>query len=588
MHPISDNLRQKRNLDSITMENQQWILFILIIQLVHFLGTWKLYLKAGRKAWEAAIPVYNAIVLMKIINRPQWWVILLFIPIINLLMFPVIWVETIRSFGRNSLLETWSVILSLGIYIYYINYSQDVEYVKDRSLKPKSGLGEWVSSIIFAVVAATLVHTYFMQPYVIPTASLERTLLVGDLLFVSKFHFGARTPTTVIAAPMVHDTLPGLGIRSYLNTPQLPYFRLPGFQKIKKNDLVVFSWPADTVRVFFKKETGVKKPIDKKSNYVKRCVGTPGDSLEIIDGYIHINGKKLELSDRAKPQYTYKVYGNKGISTRVFNDLDVTDFERKYLASSLNRSQLNAIMPYLRKDKVVEQNKDGKIELYTWAEGIPVEIVRSQRIPLVEEAGRIRIANLSQDMVEKVRNHSSVDSVIINVENSGIQGYNNFPQNDLYPWNNDNFGPIYIPGKGEQIALNLEVLPLYKKIIRDYEGNNIQVSGNEISINGKVEDSYTFKQDYYWMMGDNRHRSEDSRTWGYVPENHIVGKPVFIWLSFDNFTEGIANWRPRWERIFTTVGGDGEPRSYFGYFIVILVGWFSFDYFRKKRRSKKS
>ena len=151
------------------MNGTQWIIFILIVQIIHFVGTWKLYVKAGRKAWEAAIPVYNAIVLMKIINRPKWWVILLFLPIINLLMFPVIWVETIRSFGRNKLSETWAVILTLGFYIYYVNYALDVKYIENRSLQPRTGVGEWVSSIVFAVVAATIVHTYFIQPYVIPT-----------------------------------------------------------------------------------------------------------------------------------------------------------------------------------------------------------------------------------------------------------------------------------------------------------------------------------------------------------------------------------------------------------------------------------
>src|SRR5690554_3477878 len=189
------------------MNGTQWIIFILIIQVIHFFGTWKLYVKAGRKAWEAAIPVYNAIVLMQIINRPKWWVILLFIPIINLLMFPVIWVETLRSFGKNSTLDTWLVILTLGLYIYYINYFAEVTYIKDRDLHPRTALGEWVSSIVFAIVAATLVHTYLIQPFVIPTSSLEKTLLVGDFLFVSKFHYGARIPMTTIAAPMVHDTL---------------------------------------------------------------------------------------------------------------------------------------------------------------------------------------------------------------------------------------------------------------------------------------------------------------------------------------------------------------------------------------------
>jgi signal peptidase I len=190
------------------MTMTQWFIFFLIIQVIHFLGTWKLYKKAGKKSWQAIVPIYNAVVLMRIINRPVWWVILLFIPIINLLMFPVIWVETSRSFGKNKSLDTILSIVLLGFYNFYLNYFAEVTYIENRSLKPRTEFGEWVSSIVFAIVAATLVHTYFMQPYTIPTSSLEKSLLVGDFLFVSKFHYGARTPMTVVAAPMVHDTLP--------------------------------------------------------------------------------------------------------------------------------------------------------------------------------------------------------------------------------------------------------------------------------------------------------------------------------------------------------------------------------------------
>lgn len=566
------------------MNGTGWLIFILIVQLVHFGGTWKLYVKAGRKPWEALIPVYNALVLMEIIRRPKWWVLLLFIPIINLLMFPVIWVETIRSFGRNSLLETWLVILTLGFYTYYVNYSLDVNYIEDRSLHPKSGLGEWVSSIVFAVVAATLVHTYFIQPYVIPTGSLERTLRIGDLLFVSKFHYGARTPMTTVAAPMVHDTIPGLGIRSYLNKPQLPYFRLPGFQKVKKNDIVVFSWPADTVRIFFRKEKGVKKPIDKKSNYVKRCVGTPGDSLQVIDGYVHINGEKLVLSDRAKPQYDFNVYAQKGVSSRLLLELGVSEFTRTYLSSPLNQAQLNAINPYILGGG---QNDKGEIELYTRSNGIPIKVVRGAGLSLREVAPRQRTVTLTDEMLKVLEENSRIDSVVKIIEPAGTKGYNIFPNDPSYSWNNDNFGPIYIPAEGDQVALNLSTLPLYKKIIRDYEGNTIDVSGNQILINGEVADTYTFQKDYYWMMGDNRDHSEDSRTWGYVPADHIVGKPVFIWLSFDNFNEGITNWKPRWDRIFTTVGGDGEPRSYLRHFLIVLGAWLVFDFFRKRRKKAK-
>lgn len=572
------------------MNGTQWIIFILIVQVIHFLGTWKLYVKAGRKAWEAAIPVYNAIVLMKIINRPTWWVILLFIPIINLLMFPVIWVETIRSFGRNKLWETWLVIITLGFYTYYVNYALDVAYIKDRSLHPRSAAGEWVSSIVFAVVAATLVHTYFIQPYVIPTGSLERTLRIGDLLFVSKFHYGARAPMTTVAAPMVHDTLPVLGTKSYLNKPQLPYFRLPGFKKIERSEIVVFSWPADTVYRFFRKEKGVKKPIDKKSNYVKRCVGLPGDSLQVIDGFVFVNGKQLVLPDRAKPQYDYMVYGQKGVSYKVLEEAGATDFRRTYVAQSLSPQQKFALQS--QGYQVYDQNNP--IVIITNNTGVDINLVRANRLALQEITDRKRDATLTHEMVEKLRANPAIDSVVMIVDTKGRQGTNLFPQSPDYPWNYDQMGPIYIPQKGKTVPLTLKVLPLYKKIIREYEGNTINVSGNQISLNGEVVDSYTFKQDYYWMMGDNRDHSEDSRAWGYVPENHIVGRPIFIWLSFDNFNDSrgrinkIWKWKPRWDRIFTTVHGSGEPRSYFKYFLIALAAYFVGSFLWSKRKERNS
>lgn len=579
------------------MNGTGWIIFILIIQVIHFLGTWKLYVKAGRKWWEAAIPVYNAIILMKIINRPKWWVILLFIPIINLLMFPVVWVETIRSFGKHSLLDTWLVILTLGFYIYYVNYFLDLEYVEGRSLNPRTAWGEWVSSIVFAIVAATLVHTYFMQPYVIPTGSLEKTLLVGDFLFVSKFHYGARTPMTAIAAPMVHDTLPVIKTRSYLadveletaktswkNKLRLPYFRLPGLQRIKHNDIVVFSWPADTVHRFFQQEKGVRKPIDKKSNYVKRCVGLPGDSLAIINGNVHINGKQLVLNDRAKKQYLYKVYGKKGISSRTLIKQGLTDFERKYFSKTMTQNQFDALRPYLIRN--ISKNQDGVFEIPTGGKGISVEFARTYGLSLTEEASKIRIINLSEEALNNLKTQIPTDSIVKTIQEPKLAGYNIFPQSVNFPNNQDNFSSIYIPEQGKTVKLNVGTLPLYKKIIEEYEDNTLSVAGNQITINGQVTDSYTFKQNYYWMMGDNRHRSEDSRFWGFVPEDHVVGKPVFIWMSIDGINDGISNWKIRGERIFTTVGGDGEPTSYFKYFLIVLAGYFAFDYFRNKKRKK--
>jgi len=263
----------------------QLLIVLLVIQIIHGLGTWKLYIKAGRKAWEAFVPVYNAVILMKIINRPWWWTILLFLPIVNLIMLPAVWVETARSFGKNSIIDTWISILTLGFYSYYLSYIADVDYIKDRSLEPKTGLGDWLSSILFAIVAATIVHTYFFQPFVIPSSSLEKSLLVGDFLIVSKLHYGARIPMTTIAAPMVHDTIPKLNVKSYLfsddftkrktswkNMFQLPYMRFPGFERIDRNEIVVFNQPADTLLDMnnFQPDRNYYKPIDKKTNLVKR------------------------------------------------------------------------------------------------------------------------------------------------------------------------------------------------------------------------------------------------------------------------------------------------------------------------------
>ena len=526
----------------------EWFIFFLIVQVIHFLGTWKLYIKAGRSAWEAAIPIYNGIVLMQILKRPKWWIILLFIPIINLLMFPVIWVETIRSFGKNSKIDTFLVILTLGLYIYYVNYFLDVVYIEDRSLHPKSGAGEWVSSIVFAIIAATLVHTYFMQPYTIPTSSLEKTLLVGDFLFVSKFHYGARVPMTTVAAPMVHDTIPAIPVpftgikltkkfRSYLNKPQLPYFRIPGFQKIKRNDIVVFSWPVDTVEQFFKKtDRVIRKPIDKKSNYVKRCVAVPGDSLEIKDGYIFINGKRTELPDRAKPQYRYFINTN---------------------GERINENSL--------------RNRYGARE---------GDIDGSGKFRLNQYGGYV--LNFTEQEAARIAKNPSVKEVRRLLDPIGTFG-GVFPNVESSGWNKDYFGPIYIPEKGKTVQLTKETLPFYKKIITEYEKNTLIVNGDEILINGNDTDSYTFKQDYYWMMGDNRHNSEDSRYWGYVPFDHVVGKPVFIWFSWETNGKGIN--KVRWERLFTTVGGSGKPVSYFYYFLGVLGLWFVYDFYRKRKKA---
>jgi signal peptidase I len=348
---------------------------------------------------------------------------------------------------------------------------------------------------------------------------------------VSKFHYGARVPMTTVAAPMVHDSLPFVGTKSYLKKPQLPYFRIPGFQDIKRNEIVVFNWPTDTVR-FFRDPSNihVEKPIDKKSNYVKRCVGIPGDSLQIIDGYIYINGKQTVLLDRAKPQYLHKV--------------ETTDGQ-----------QLSPTL--LKRYEVTEGGYNSE--------------------------GNYYVLNLTDENAAKLKNNPLIKSVTKDIAPSGNYDPRIFPHNPQYDWSIDNYGPIYIPEAGKTVALNAQSLPFYKRIIEEYENNDLTVNGDEIFINGKLANSYTFKQDYYWMMGDNRHNSEDARYWGYVPYDHIVGKPVFIWFSWDSNGDGIAN-KIRWDRVFTTVHGDGKPVSYLYYFLGALALWYGFSVYRKRKK----
>jgi len=444
-------------------------------------------------------------------------------------------VETLRSFGKNTTKDTILGVVTLGLYIYYINYFEEVTYQRDRSLNATTKSGDTVSSLLFAIVVATLVHGYVMQPYNIPTSSLEKSLLIGDFLFVSKFHYGARTPKTAVALPMVHDSIPIIGTKSYLSVPQLPSFRFPGVQAIKRNDIVVFNWPADTVYMFRDpSKRHIDKPMDKRSNYVKRCVGLPGDNLSIKDGDVYIDNKKLVLPERAKPQYSYTMV------------TDGSSFDINYIVDDL-------------------QITDG-----VYPTGRPNEYV----FPSVTEAS-----------AKRLKENPAVKSITKNISTESDPRV--FPHNQN--WNQDNYGPIYIPEAGKTVVLNKETLPFYKRLITVYENNKLEEKGGQILINDKPVTNYTFQQDYYWMMGDNRHNSEDSRYWGFVPFDHVVGKPVFIWWSIDpNTPWSKAIDKIRWDRLFCTVGGDGQPVSYFKYFLILLVGWFGFDFFRKRKAKQNS
>ena len=393
----------------------EWLIFFLFYNLIIFGGTQKLFMLAGISSWKSIIPLYNIIKLLELINRPKWWIILVFIPVINLIMIPVIWVELVKRFNHNSKLDRTLVIITFGLYFYYISYiSKRTEYINDISF---SNFEKSVGSLVFAVVIATIVHNYFLQPFVIPTGSLEKTLRVGDFLLVSKFHYGARIPSTVISFPMVHDTIPIIKTRSYLKKPQLPYIRIPGFQEIKNNDIVVFNWPADTVRHFFVKEKGVIKPRDKKSNCVKRAIGVPGHSLEIRDGIVYLNGQENKLPDRAKPLYTYKIYSRNGVSSSKLKELDIDGFIRRFIVKNLSQESYTRLKDYILS---ISNTNENEYIIYTADQGIPINKVRGLNLDIREIIDNEKEISLTFSDPNKIKISNEFDTIYKIIEKTNL------------------------------------------------------------------------------------------------------------------------------------------------------------------------
>ena len=526
-----------------------YLIVFLGVQLLQGLFLWKGYQKAGYKGWQAFVPIWTMLILLKVIERPWWWIFLVYLPVIGNIMAIVLAYEWLHVFGYRQKRYTLLAVLTLGLFVAYVMYQPKTQYIGKSEAVIADNVPSWLSGIIYAVVAASTIHAYFIQPYTIPTSSLEKTLLVGDFLFVSKFHYGARLPMTPIAAPMVHDTIPLAGVKSYCSKLQLPYLRLPALQKIKRNDIVVFNWPTDTVR-FFRDPSGIHayKPVDKKSHYVKRAVAVAGDTFEIRDGDVYINGKKEVYPVRAKLQTSYTVD---------------TDAEFRSYLVSLYGSQ------------------------YTPEQLLPVFLF--QNFAITDASGfsadnQFVVQSATEEVAQKIGQLPHIEKVTKIV---APKQYNKaiFPHNERFAWSEDNFGPVEIPAEGKTVQLTQENLPLYQRIIAEYEGNTLQTQGNDILINGQKATSYTFRQDYYWMMGDNRHNSEDSRYWGFVPFDHVVGKPVLVWMSWDSNASGLD--KIRWSRLFTTVNGEGEPVSYLYWVLGLgVLGYIGYEVYKKKYNGK--
>lgn len=372
--------------------------------------------------------------------------------------------------------DIFFAILTLGVWF----------LLKTRPGQRKSKTREWFDAIIFAVIAATLIRTFFIEAYTIPTPSMEKSLLVGDFLFVSKLSYGPRVPNTPLSFPFAHHTMPIIGGKSYLEWIKIDYHRLWGFGKIKNNDVVVFNYPAETEG----------RPVDKKENYIKRCIGIAGDTIAVVDRQVFINGKPVEAPEKAQFGYYVKTDGS-GFNKSALEKMDITEGGPASASGA---------------DYEYKLTKDGAAKI---SEMYNVKLVQ----PLVDAKGNFE--------------------------------HYIFPADQRFPWNADNFGPLYIPKKGATIPITVENLPLYRKVISEYENNKLEVKDNVIYINGIAADRYTFKMDYYFMMGDNRHDSADSRFWGFVPEDHIVGKAVFIWMSWN--TNGSFLGKIRWSRLFNII-----------------------------------
>jgi len=510
-----------------------YIIFILLTIISTIIGLWKIFEKTGESGWKAIIPGYNFYIWLKIIKKPMWWFVFLIIPFIDVFVVLLMVVELAKCFKKYGLgAQALSAVFPF-IYLPYLGFSSKETYLNPdkRPVIKVSAVREWVDAIIFAVIAATIIRTFLLEAYTIPTPSMEKSLLVGDFLFVSKVSYGPRVPNTPLSFPFAHHTMPlTKNTPSYVDWIKLPYYRFPGISKIKNLDVVVFNYPdGDTTTLERQSEVSyyemvremgreevwkqyhvIARPVDKRENFIKRCIGIPGDKLQIIEQQVYINGKPLETPEKAQYYYRVKTNGTV-INDKTFSKYDITDpttvdrngntipFAHAY---NFNDSSYSLVLT-----KEVAEN----------LKSIP-NIISVEKIKFPKDAYDPRL----------------------------------FPFDSTFRWNIDNYGPIQIPAAGQTMPISKSNISIYKRIISVYEHNDLKIDGNKIFINGKEASSYTFKMNYYWMMGDNRHNSADSRYWGFVPEDHVVGKAVFVWLSLDP-NRSLFEGKIRWGKMFRLI-----------------------------------
>jgi len=505
-----------------------YLISFLIVFLPSF-GLAKMFQKAGVAQWKAFVPFYNTWVMQELAQRPKHWVFWQFIPVVGWFISPGIFIEFVKLYGRFTFWEHALAALFAPFYFPYLGYSDKIRYIGPEGARhyKKPGWREWVDAAIFAVVAATLIRTFIFEAYTIPSGSMEKTLLINDFLFVSKFSYGPRIPNTPLSIPFVHNYIPGTSHKSYSELLKLPYIRWWA-SPVKRGDVVVFNFPAgDTVinrpdfqsavpyyDVIRSQEFGgnpaagrnfilsnqdqypiAVHPADKSDNYIKRCTGVSGDWIQVKNNVVYANGKEEPNPPNSMINYTVITNGQTPDAETMKEQYNV-DIDKGEFSQGAQPNVYYMTLTDKARNELVNS-------------GMARQVVPNPGIP-----GGSPVYPYDNDSTHK-------------------------------RWTRDNFGPIWIPKKGASLPLNASNYSLYERAIRVYEHNNFEMRHGKIFLNGREVNSYTFKMDYYWMMGDNRQGSQDSRYWGFVPEDRVVGKAWLIWFSWEG--------GPRWNRLFRTV-----------------------------------
>ncbi|HCA09450.1 signal peptidase I [Chryseobacterium sp.] len=537
-----------------------YTVYVLILSVLMGISTWKLFKKMGHSPLFAFIPFYNYFIILKETEHPKWWAILSYLPIVGPIMMSVFHIYLMKKFGKTLFQHQLLTVILPFIYMATVNYSKDTEvedvnandlFITDeeKSAKKKD---TFMGSITFAVVFATIIHVFVTQPFGIPTGSMERTLLVGDFLFVNKWSYGYRMPMRPVAIPFLQGTIMDTGQKgnpkddpkSYVDGIKLPYTRIFEFGKPQKNDVVVFNYPRDSVHT----------AIDRKDPYVKRCVAVAGDTFEMRAGRLFVNGKPETVLGDQEVQHRYIV--NTG------SQLDIPGLYNTY-----------GFLP-------VQEIQGEKGYIYAF-QGLTDKTAKEiKQLP--------QVIDMKEDVTPKgeaaVYYRDEAKTKIDTTQSI-------FPINKA--WNQDWYGPLKIPKKGDVVTLNQETLPEYKWIISQYEHNRLENKNGKIFINGKETTQYTIQQDYYMMVGDNRDASLDARFFGFVPEENIVGKPMFTWMSLqgafsDSSSTYQAPFKVRWDRMFkATNTGEANKTSYWWVAAIILLLFFGWEYFMKLFGKKK-